>query len=88
MTDELASVDREIGLSANADCQVADRPVVGQLDPVDQHSPGLALRGGRWDDADPDIAFDKAAHCIKAAQLNAQFEAAADPLGLFGKETL
>ena len=60
-----------------------DRPAVGQLDPVDQHSPGLALRGGRRDDADPDIAFDETADGLEAAQLDAQFEATAQPLGLF-----
>ena len=88
MTDEVAGVDREIGLSANADHQVAERPVVRELDPADRHRVGVALGGGRRDDADPDIAFDKPAYRIKAAQLNSQFEAAADPFGLVGKKTL
>jgi len=71
MTDEVAGVDREISLAPHADHQVATRPVVRQLDATDRHRLGVAFGGGRRDDADPDVAFDKSADCIEAAQLNA-----------------
>ncbi len=70
MANEVAGVDRQIGLPADADRQVTVRPVVGQLDPMDRHRLGMALGGGRRDNADPDIAFDQPAHRVEAAQLN------------------
>src|SRR5215469_1004635 len=88
MPDQFAGIDRQIGLAADTDNEVANRPVVRQLDFVDRHGLGVTLRGGRWDDADPDIAFDQAAHRVEAAQLDTQFEAAAGPFGLIGEKTL
>src|SRR6516165_4197261 len=88
MPDEVAGVDRQIGFAADADRQVADCPAVGQLDASERHRPGMTLGRRRRNDPDPDIAFDKPAHRVKAAQLNAQFEPAADPLSLFGKKAL
>src|ERR1700740_636159 len=43
VADQLARVDRQIGLSANADRQLAERPLVYQLDLVDRHRHGMAL---------------------------------------------
>ena len=70
MLNELAGVDRQIGLPADADRQLAQRPVVLQLDPMDRHRFGMALGSGRRDDADPDIALNETADRVKAAQLH------------------
>ena len=42
----------------------------------------MTFGGGSWDNADPDIAFDKPADRIEAPELNAKLEAPANPLGL------
>ena len=88
MPDEFARVDRQIGLTPHADRQLADRPLVDQFDRVDRHGLGKALGRRRRDDADADIAFDEAADGVEAAQLDAQFETAADPVGLLGQKAL
>ena len=84
MADESAGVGRQIALAAHADSQLAHGPGIGQLDRADRHCPGVALDGGRGDDPDADIAFDQPANGVEASELHPQFEAAADPLGLFG----
>src|ERR671924_590284 len=88
VADEVAGVDRQIGLATDADHEIAWRPFVLQLDPVERHRFCMALGCRCWNDADPNIAFDQAAHRVEAAQLDAQFEAAADPLGLNRKKAL
>src|SRR6516164_4185503 len=85
---EFARVDRQIGLTPHADRQLANRPLVGQLDPVDRHGLGMSLGGCRRDDPDPDIAFDEAADGIKAAQLDPQLKAATELFGLFRQKPL
>ena len=88
MPDEFAGVDRQIGLAAHTDRQLAHRPLVGQFDAVDRHCPRVTLGSGRRDDTNPDIAFDETADRIEAAQLHPQSKTPADPLGLFGQEAL
>ena len=88
MTDEIARVERQIGLAPHADRQLANRPLVRQLDAVDRHGFRVALGRRRRDDADPDIAFDQPADGVEAAQLDPQFETTADPLGLFRQKAL
>ena len=83
MANEVARVDRQILLTAHADRQPAEGPLIGQLDPVDRHGLGVPLGGRRRNDTDPDIALDQPADRIEAAQLDAQFEPTADPFGLF-----
>ncbi len=43
MLHQLACIDRQLGLAADADRQVAHRPIVFEIDAVDR----LALRGAR-----------------------------------------
>ena len=88
MTDELARVDRQIGFTAHAYRQLADRPLVGQLDPVDRHRLGMTFGGRRRHDADPDTALDEPADGVEAAQLNTQPETSTDLLRLFRQKAL
>src|ERR1700751_2484017 len=88
MPGELTRIDRQIGLGAHANRQLAYRPLVTQFDSVDRHCPRVTLGRGRWNDADPDIALNETADRIEAAQLHTQSETSANPLRLFGQEAL
>src|SRR3954452_17018846 len=88
MADEVSGVDWQIGFATDADRQIAEGPFVGQLDPVDGHTPQMTLGGGCRDDPDADIALDQSADRVKAAQLHPQFEAAAASFRLLGEKAL
>ena len=69
MPDQVAGVDWQIRLPADADGQIAQRPVVRESDAMQRHGLGVTLRGRCGNDTDADIALHQSTDGIEAAQI-------------------
>src|SRR4029079_17178968 len=86
--DELARIRRQRREVADADCQIAQRPGIGEIDRLDSHALGRPPRRGRRHHADADIAFNQPADRVEASQLHAELEWAPDVGRLAAEEAL
>ncbi len=88
MLDELPRVERQLLHVADADGQFALRPRILQRHHGNRHGLGDAARGRLRHNADADLAFDKPADGVEAAQLHPQAQRPPDAHRLAGEKAL
>src|SRR4029078_3727859 len=85
---QLLRVQWQVREAPHADGQIAQLPVVGEIDPSQRHRLHAAHGSGFRNDADADVAFDESADGVEAAQLHAQLEPPSGALRLLRQESL
>ena len=78
MFNEPLPGERQGGKAADADCQTARRPSIGQRDDPERRT-SVAPSRRRWNHSDPDAATNHLANRIEIRQADTQLQAAPGP---------